>query len=102
MQVSDMFLVIASKVSAVLPLWSDCPLQPSAMRVRPTMLQATSRNKRTEHEEPRCAALQLARRKPSALPTTSETLVDEGEGRKTIKQFGLSFLETIAMCKQFC
>ena len=53
------------------------------------MLQATSRNKRTEHEEPRCAALQLARRIPPALPTTCETLVDEAEGRKTIKQFGV-------------
>ena len=53
------------------------------------MLQATSRNKRTEHEEPRCAALQLARRIPPALPTTSEPLVDEAEGRKTIKQFGV-------------
>ena len=53
------------------------------------MLQATSRNKRTEHEEPRCAALQLARRIPPAFSTTGETLVDEAEGRKTIKQFGV-------------
>ena len=44
---------------------------------------------RTEHEEPRCAELQLARRKPPALPTTSETLVDEAESRKTIEQFGV-------------
>ena len=59
---------------------------PSSMGGEPTMLQATSRNRRTEHKEPRCAALQLARRIPPALPTTHETLVDEAEGRKTIKK----------------
>ena len=45
------------------------------------MLQATSKNERTEHKE--CAALQLARGTPSALPTTSETLVAEAGGHKT-------------------
>ena len=68
------------------------------------MLQATSRNKCTEREEPRCAALQLDRRIPPALHTTSETLVDEAEGRKTIKQFGVRvfIIQNFALCKQFC
>ena len=83
------FLVSASKVSAVLPLWSDCPPRPSATTVRPTMLQATSRNKRTQNEEQRC---ELARRITPALPTTSETLVDEADGRKTVKNFGVGVL----------
>ena len=67
------------------------------------MLQATSRNKRTEHEEPRCAALQLSRRIPPVLPTTSETLVFEMEGRKTIQQFGVRvfIIKTLTLCKQF-
>ena len=47
------------------------------------MLQATSKNERTEHEESQCAALQLARGTPSALPTTSETFVAEAGGHKT-------------------
>ena len=53
------------------------------------MLQAIGTNKHTEHEKTRCAALQLARRTPPAHPTTNETLADEAEGRKTIKQFGV-------------
>ena len=89
MQVSDMFLVSAFKVRIVLPLWSEPLLQQwSTGMDRPWCKQHGTKT-RTEHEEPRCAALQLARRKPPALPTTSETLVDEAESRKTIKQFGV-------------
>ena len=84
MQVSDMFLVSAFKVRIVLPLWSE-PLHGSRSPLR----KQHGTKSRTEHQEPRCAALQLARRKPPALPTTSETLVDEAESRKTIKQFGV-------------
>ena len=42
------------------------------------MLQATSKTEGTQ-----CAALQLARGTPPALPTTSETFVAEAGGHKT-------------------
>ena len=77
------------KWSAVLPLWSDCPPRPSATRGPAHHLASNKQEQAHRARRSRCAALQLACRTPPALPMTSETLVDEAEGRKTINKFGV-------------